>query len=321
MKTVLLLTFLCLTAACRSTNQSDTGIADTTMSHQYSDYTALHIAIQTGVAYVTINHPPLNLLDAVLMTELNRFAGTIRTDKQIRVIVFQSADPDFFIAHGDMNFVNNPGSFTQLVMGEDNGAPLNPMQKLHERFRKLPQVTIGKLAGIARGGGSEFLMALDMRFAATGKAGLGQFEVLTGIIPGAGGTVYLPRLVGRARALEVILGAALFDAQQAERYGWINRALPADELDSFVDSLARRIATLPPGVATAAKTAVDAADESIANGLLVQNTLLTQVFTEPAAVERTRAALKAGAQTRTGERDLEGLLNRLQNQSDARSGR
>ena len=279
--------------------------------NSYSDYTALRITVEAGVATVTIDHPPVNVLDAKLMTELNRFAATVQDDAQVRVIVFQSADPDFFLAHGDMNFVNDPDSFTQLKLGDDNGAPLNPMQKLFERFRTLPQVTIAKLAGLARGGGSEFVLALDMRFAALGKAGLGQFEVLTGIIPGAGGTAYLPRLVGRARALEVVLGAELFDAEQAERYGWVNRALPAQQLDGFVDTLARRIAALPPGVAGAAKTAIDAADGPLADALRVENELLGQVFTAPAAVERTRAALKAGAQTREGERNLEGLLNCL----------
>lgn len=154
-------------------------------------------------------------------------------------------------------------------------------------------------------------MALDMRFAAVGKAGLGQFEVLTGIIPGAGGTAYLPRLVGRARTQEIVLGAELFDAEQAARYGWVNQALPAAELDSFVDTLARRIAALPAGVVPAAKAAVNAAEGPLGDALREENELLGKVFTAPTAVERTRAALKVGAQTREGERDLEGLLNRL----------
>jgi enoyl-CoA hydratase/carnithine racemase len=305
----ILLILVSVGLACQSTPQPTVPMTRTLP--QYTDYTALHVAVDAGVAHVTIDHPPLNILDAVLMTELNRFAGAVRTDKQVRVIVFQSADPDFFIAHGDMNFVNNPDSFTQLVLGDEAGAALNPMQKLHERFRTLPQVTIAKLAGLARGGGSEFVMALDMRFAAIGKAGLGQFEVLTGIIPGAGGTVYLPRLIGRARAMEVILGAALVDAKTAERYGWVNRALAANELDGFVDALARRIGALPPGVVLATKAAIDAADQPIAAALREENVLLGRVFTAPAAVEQTRAALAAGAQTRVGERDLEGLLNGL----------
>ncbi len=309
MQSILLLTLLGAATACGSVTQSAAPVAETPA--RYAGYTALRVTVHAGVATVTLDHPPVNVLDAVLMTELNRFAGTVRDDNAVRVIVFQSADPEFFLAHGDMNFVNHPDSFAQLKLGDDDGAALNPMQKLFERFRTLPQVTIAKLAGLARGGGSEFVMALDMRFAATGQAGLGQFEVLTGIIPGAGGTVYLPRLVGRARALEIVLGAELFNAERAERYGWVNRALPAGELDGFVDTLARRIAALPPGVASAAKQAVDAADGPIREALAKENELLGQVFTAPAAGERTRTALQAGAQTRAGERHLEALLNRL----------
>lgn len=277
----------------------------------YKSYSALQIQIDAGVAAVTLRHPPLNILDGVLMTELDRFAAEVAGDHEVRVIVFQSADPDFFIPHGDMNFVNDPQSFASLQIGGDTDARLNPMQRLHERIRTLPQVTIGKLAGLARGGGAEFLEALDMRFAAIGKAGLAQMEVLIGIIPGAGATAYLPRLMGRARSLEVVLGAELFDAELAERYGWVNRALPPDVLDGFVDTLARRIAGLAPGVATAAKAAIDAADGPLAAALLQQNELLGELFAAPAATERTRSALKAGAQTRKGELDLEGLLNRL----------
>ena len=278
----------------------------------YTGYTALRVAIDAGVAYVTIDHPPLNVLDATLMTELDRFATAVRPDEQVRVIVFQSADPEFFIARGDTNFIKDPASFAKLVIGDDDASPLNPMMKLHERFRTLPQVTIAKLAGLARGGGSEFALALDMRFAAIGRAGLAQPEVLMGIIPGGGATAYLPPLAGRARTLEIVLGAELFDAELGERYGWVNRALPAEQLDGFVDALARRIAALPPGVAAAAKAAVDAAAGPLAEALRTENELLGKVFVAPATVELYRAALAAGA-TRADERDLEGLLNRLLN--------
>lgn len=277
----------------------------------YDEYAALRVEIEAGVAHVTIDHPPINVLDATLMTELDRFAAAVGEDEQVRVVVLQSADPEFFVAHGDMNFVDDPDSFARLDIGGEASSPLNPMQRLHERFRALPQVTIAKLAGLARGGGSELALALDMRFAAVGRAGLAQFEVLTGIIPGGGGTVYLPQLAGRARSLEVILGAELFDAGLAERYGLINRALPPEELDGFVDALARRIAALPPRVAVAAKAAVDATVGPLTQGLAEENELLGQVFTAPAAAERTRTALAAGAQTREGERDLEGLLDTL----------
>ncbi len=276
----------------------------------YQGYQALRIALDQGLAAVTIDHPPLNVLDIPLITDLLRFTATVRADERVRVIVFESADPEFFIAHGDMHFITDPASVAAFV-ADAAPSPLNPMQELHEQLRTLPQITIGKIAGLARGGGNELLLALDMRFAALGPTGLAQPEVLMGIIPGGGATQYLTHLAGAPRALEAILGAALFDAALAERYGWINRALPADELDGFVATLARRIAALPAGVAAAAKAAVRAASGPLPEGLAQENTLMGGLFQTSTAVERTGRALAAGAQTRTGERDLEGLLNNL----------
>lgn len=261
---------------------------------------------------MTIDHPPVKLFDAKMMTELDRFAGMVALDGNVRVVVFQSADPDFFIAHGDMNFITDPEALASVHIGGDNDASLNPMQRLHERIRLLPQVTISKLAGLARGGGAEFLEALDMRFAARGRAGLAQNEVSTGIIPGAGATAYLRRSVGRARLLEAILGAALFDADIAERYGWVNRALPADALDDFVDELARHIAALPPGVIAAERTAVNAAEGPIIEALRMQNKQLGVLGSTPIAAKLNRAALNTGLQTREGELDSETILRKLQ---------
>lgn len=285
-------------------------IAHLPSASSYQSYHALHISLDQGLATVTIAHPPLNVLDIPLIMELMRFTAAVRADEQVRVIVFQSADPEFFIAHGDMHFITDPASVAGFV-DEANPSPLNPMQELHEQLRTLPQVTIAKITGLARGGGNELLLALDMRFAAIGRTGLAQPEVLMGIIPGGGATQYLTRLAGAPRALEAILGAELFDAELAERYGWINRALPAEELDGFVETLARRIAALPVGVAAAAKAAVQTALSPLQAGLATENALMGGLFQTPAAVERTSRALAAGAQTRAGERDLEGLLNSL----------
>jgi enoyl-CoA hydratase/carnithine racemase len=271
---------------------------------------SLHTTTDQGVAFVKIDHPPLNLLDASLMQQLNALAASLQTDDEVRVVVFESADPDFFIPHGDMDFVKEPEAFSRLQLGDAHTQGLNPMMRLHERIRTLPQITIGKLAGLARGGGAELLMALDMRFAATETAGLAQMESLTEIIPGAGATAYLPQLVGRARALEIILGAELFDAQTAERYGWVNRALPAAELDEFVDRLARRIAALAPGVLAAARIAIDASlDLPLPEALHIENEQLGITFANPSATQRTLEALRRGAQTRAGELHLERLLN------------
>ncbi|MBC8152695.1 MAG: enoyl-CoA hydratase/isomerase family protein [Bacteroidetes bacterium] len=168
--------------------------------NSYGGYTALHVVINAGVAQVTINHPPVNVLGVTLITELGRFAAAVRYDEQVRVVVLQSADPEFFVAHVDMELVNHPDAFEQLRATDYELSSLNLFQQLHERWRTLPQVTIAKISGLARCGGNELVMALDMRFAARGRTGLAQSEVLMGIIPGGGGTQYLTRLVGRLAA-------------------------------------------------------------------------------------------------------------------------
>jgi enoyl-CoA hydratase/carnithine racemase len=274
-------------------------------------YSTLHVSVTDGVAYAVIDNPPVNLLDAALMTDLDRFTGAMFAAGDVRVIVFDSADPDFFIAHGDMRIAEDPQSFAALDVASEQDPSLNPMMRLHERIRTLPQITIAKLRGLARGGGAELLSAMDMRFAAREHAGLAQPEDTMGIIPGAGGTVYLPGLVGRARALEIILSGQLVDAPTAERMGWVNRAVPAAELDHVVDTLAARIATLAPGVARATVEAVDAAAVSTAGGLATANELFGQLFSTPHVGRRGEAALAAGAQTRDGERRLEALIDGL----------
>ncbi|GAB3836294.1 enoyl-CoA hydratase/isomerase family protein [Dactylosporangium cerinum] len=266
-------------------------------------YDTLTVRLKDGVASVCIDNPPINLLDARLIADLDRFNTDVRDDDAVRVVVFGSANPEFFLAHGDMRLVTDPDALAAFAAGPGPG--------LYARYRTLPQVTIGKVTGRARGGGNEFLLTLDMRFAAIGTARFGQPEVGLGIFPGGGGTQLLPRLTGRARALEAILGAADFDAGTAERYGWINRALPADELDDFVDRLAARIASYPRSAVDAARKAVDAADLPLEEGLTVEGELLWPVFTGPEAAGRFTAALAAGAQTRDGELELADLLSRI----------
>jgi enoyl-CoA hydratase/carnithine racemase len=268
------------------------------------DYTTLHVSQEAGIARVTIDNPPVNVLDVALMADLRHLLAALRDDESVRVIVFDSANPEFFIAHVDMSLIDSPDALDQFEAGLPDG--LNVFQGLGELLRSQPQVTIVKLAGIARGGGAEFVAAADMAFAATESAGLGQVEALMGIVPGGGGTQYLADRVGRHRALEIVLGADLFDAETAERYGWVNRALPAAELDVFVDRLARHIADLPDGVIAAAKRAIPPHD--LAGGYLREHEAWARQFARPAAERLIRGGLAAGAQTRHGERDLEGLL-------------
>lgn len=275
-------------------------------------FTALRVARHGAVATVTLDRPPVNVLDAALVRDLFRVTRTAADDPDLRVLVLESADPEFFSAHADLRWMSDPQELMQLA--DDEGDPgLNPLQQLHERFRTLPQITVAKLRGRLRAGGVELAMAADMRFAARGATWLAQPETRMGIFPGGGGTQYLTRLVGRARALEIVLGAELFDTDLAERYGWINRAVAPDDLDAFVAALVQRIASLPPGVAEAAKEAMDAAEASgPVPDLTEEARAHAKVYPAPrAVVERMERALAAGAQTREGELALEDLLDRL----------
>ena len=278
---------------------------------RYNVYTAFQVSVQHAVAFVAFNNPPMNVMNATMMLDLAAFTAAVQSDEALKVIVFQSADPDYFIAHGDMNYIVDPSSFAGLVDPAKMDPLINPMQQLHEQVSRLPQVTIAVIDGYVRGGGHEFAQACDMRFASLEKAKIAQPETLLGIIPGGGGTQYLTRRIGRARTLELVLGAELLDAKTAELYGVVNRAIPQEQLYTYVETLATRIAGLPDGVAAAAIAAVDAANGDRYQGLAAENSLCMGLFMKPATVDIAKKALAAGAQTREGERDLEGIMNSL----------
>jgi len=171
----------------------------------YDGYACLSVRVDRGVAFVTIDHPPINLLDARLIQDLDRLGRGLEIDDAVRVVVVASANPDFFIAHADVTLIQRlPTSVPP------RGTTLGPFHQMVDRFRTMPKATIGQIEGRARGGGSEFLLSLDMRFAALGRAVLAQPEVALGIIPGGSGTQRLPRLVGRGRASRSSSGAATF---------------------------------------------------------------------------------------------------------------
>jgi len=262
------------------------------MSSNYQGFNALKLKIERGVAWVTIDHPPINLLDLLLIQELDRTGRALESDDSVRVVVLQSANPDFFIAHADVRLIQQlPKNVPQKP------TRLGAFHQMVERFRTMPKATIGKIEGRARGGGSELLLSLDMRFGAIGRAILSQPEVAVGIIPGGSGTQRLPRLLGRGRALEVILGCQDFSAELAERYGYINRALPAEELTRFVERLAYRIASFPAAAIALAKLSVDAAELPTAAGLLEEAHCFNQSLATQAAQERMAAFMAAGGQT------------------------
>ncbi|MET7320344.1 enoyl-CoA hydratase/isomerase family protein [Streptomyces sp. NPDC005549] len=268
--------------------------------------TTLRVDVEGGVARIVLDNPPVNVLDATMMRELRTVLDDFGDDASIRVVVFSSADPEFFLAHVDMRVAEDMDVLEELAAS----APpdVNVFQALGELLRRQPQVTIVKLAGKARGGGAEFVAAADMAFAAVETAGIGQIEALMGIVPGGGGTQYLRERVGRNRALEAVLTADLFDAETAASYGWINRALPADQLDAYVDRVARDIAALPEGVVEAAKSALPA--EHLTDGLARENEAWAARIALPAVRQLIGRGLRDGAQTPDGERDLEGLMRR-----------
>ena len=180
-----------------------------------------------------------------------------------------------------------------------------------DRFRTMPKVTIAKIEGRARGGGSEFVLSLDMRFGALGRAVLSQPEVAIGIIPGGSGTQRLPRVMGRARALEVVLGCDDLPADLAERYGYINRALPPDEIGPFVERMAYRIATFPAEAIALAKASVDSAELPMVEGLLEEAHYFNQSVATDEAQRRMRKFLELEGQTRGAELDLPAMLDRI----------
>jgi len=265
----------------------------------YDDYQLIRIAVAGGICRATIDHPPINLLDLQLLNEIGRLTQEVAADDEVRVLIVDSADPEFFIAHADVSLIQGLPADDIALHDE-----LTPFNAAMEHFRTLPKATIAVIEGTARGGGCEFAMAFDMRYAALGTTVLGHPEVAVGIIPAGGGTQRLPGLVGRGRALEVILGCRDIDAETAEAWGYVNRALPADELRRFVDKLATRIASCPPTAIAAAKRAVDVAlDEQtdLTTGLRIEDQLMREALAQPAAQERLQAILDAGAQTRDFE--------------------
>jgi enoyl-CoA hydratase/carnithine racemase len=261
-------------------------------------YRCFHLEVEEGVATLSLAHPPINLLDAALIGELDRVGRELEADPTVRVVVIRSEDPDFFIAHADVELILKlPAPAPDAPRTERPSA----FHAMVDRFRSMPKATIAVIEGICRGGGSELALSLDMRFAALGKAVLAQPEVAVGILPGGGGTQRLPRLCGRGRALEIVLGGEDFPAELAERYGWVNRALPPEEVRPFVDRLARRIASFPAEAIARTKAALIAGEPSWESGLAEEAHQFERTLANPEARARMQAFLDHGGQTREVE--------------------
>ena len=256
--------------------------------------------LEGGVAHATFQHPPINLVGPETVRDLTRLLDMVEADDEIKVLVIASADPDYFFAHADMVALAQPREQPPngSAPGRNSSAPA-PFAAALIRLAGMSTVSIAKIAGRARGAGSEIALACDMRFASIERAILSQPEVGVGLLPGAGGTQRLPALLGRGRALEAILGAEDFDALTAERYGWINRALPDQQLDSFVDDLAARIASFPSGAIASAKEFVNRASLPSADGLAAESQRFAEHLRTPEVAQRVGRLIAQGAQTRS----------------------
>jgi len=272
------------------------------------DHELLRVAVTDGVASLTIDAPPINVMTIALYLELAAVCAELEADDDVRVVVLRSADPDFFIAHFDVS---------AILQFPTDGAPvrdenLSAFHGMCERLRTMPKATIAEIAGRVGGGGSELASSCDMRFGAIGRTIVNQMEVPLGILPGGTGTQRLPRLLGRGRAMEVILGAIDLDAETAERWGYLNRALPPDELRPFVDALARRIAGFPAGAIARAKRAVTNADDlPLRDGLVEEAFLFQETLRDPEAQAAMRRFLALGGQTRGPELRMGDLVTEL----------
>ena len=262
------------------------------------DYQTLQIKNNQGVLTAIINNPPVNVMTDALYMDLVGFTSEVEQDASVKVVVFQSADPDFFIAHFDV----------ETILKFETDAPaeksleFSDFHLMCERGRTMPKATIVKMAGRAGGGGNEFASSCDMRFGLKGKTIINQMEVALGILPGGTGTQRLPRLVGRGRAMEICLGSDDIDAETAAQWGYLNRVFDSEnELDDFVDSLSKRIACWPAEAIALCKASINNAEMPLSEGLLEEAFLFQKTLRTEGAQQNMRKAMAMGLQTREGE--------------------
>jgi enoyl-CoA hydratase/carnithine racemase len=238
---------------------------------------------------VTLNNPPLNIFGPKTIPQLNEVITAIETDAELKVVVFDSAIDGFFMTHYD--FLAKVEETTSLPPGPTG---LQPLPDMLVRLSRAPVVSIASIRGRATGVGSELALACDMRFASREKAILSHFEVGAGVVPGGGPMARLPRLMGRGRALEVLLGADDIPGDLAERYGYVNRSLPDADLDEFVDALANRIASFDKQAVSETKRFVDVASLPPDYEIAPEWDVCLASIMRPAAQERIKKLMEQG---------------------------
>ena len=238
---------------------------------------------------VTLDHPPLNIFGPETIPQLHEIVTALETDEQVKVVVFDSAVEGFFLTHYD--FLAPVEDTIRLPPGPTG---LQPLPDMLVRLSRAPVVSIASIRGRATGVGSELALACDMRFASREKAVLSQWEVGAGIVPGGGPMARLPRLMGRGRALEVLLGADDIPGDLAERYGYVNRSFPDADLDAFVDALATRIASFDKRAISETKRFADVASLPPDFEIAPEWDVCFASIMRPAAQERIKKLMDQG---------------------------
>ncbi len=274
----------------------------------YEGYRLIHFAREGRVVTATVDAPPINIITVALYAELARLSEELGADPEPLVFVLKSADPDFFLAHFDVGAIL---TFPTDTPATREAWDRNAYHVMCERFRTMDKVTIAQIEGRVGGGGSEISMSFDMRFGVKGKTVVNQMEVPLGILPGGTGTQRMPRLIGRHRAIEVILGGIDLDAETAEAWGYLNRAMAADEIGPYVAALARRIASFPEEAVRLAKQSINSADKPLHEGLADESYLFQQLTRTTSGQRNMAKFLTIGGQTREGELKVAELSGQL----------
>lgn len=269
---------------------------------------AVGVSIDAGIARVVFDHPPINLFTFEQFIETARIVEELAVDDSVRVVILSSANPEFFIAHFDVEAI------LTFPTDQPPTTELGPYHRMCETLRTMPKATIAVIEGRVGGGGSELASSCDLRFAALPSAGrdgaiFNQPEVALGIIPGGSGTQRLARLLGRSRALEVVLGCDDIDARTAEAWGWVNRALPQADLWPFVERMARRIASFPAHAVAEAKASVVRAEKEVEADLIAEWNAFARCLGGDGTRDAMIKFLADGGQTRDGELRLGALFD------------
>ncbi|MGY4304544.1 enoyl-CoA hydratase/carnithine racemase [Bradyrhizobium sp. USDA 4369] len=274
------------------------------------NFETLTLREDNGALHVTLRNPPINLMNSQMVRELFQVSGLLMQNRGLKVVVVDSADPDFWIAHFDMTeleaSLKNPATQSKFP-------DINVVQALGLSWQNVPQVTIGKVAGRARGGGLEFLLALDMRFASQDSL-FASPEASAGFLATGGGATRMLLGAGPARGLEILLSTRDFSAAEFERYNLINRALPKAELDAYVADLVARIVSLTPETIAMHRAVLDKVAQPFVEPLFAAMAAENVGFRAGIASGTIAAAAQAMAavgQTREFELDLPANLARL----------